>query len=178
MQAAKATKAMVMMVVVAVVVAVALALALSVVVVAFALSVAVAMLTSRQICGCQGFFVTQTQHGLHRLQQPLMQALSRVAVPAVMERSVAQQFQGMLWSKTNTTAAATTTTNTRTMTRTTNAAAEKPPTAHLVLMIAQTQRSFARNLPRGYVSMYEHSLVPEARGLGAQRRGQRLRVAE
>ena len=54
------------------------------------LSVAVAMLTSRQICGCQGFFVTQTQHGLHRLQQPLMQALSRVAVPAVMERSVAR----------------------------------------------------------------------------------------
>jgi len=54
------------------------------------LSVAVAMLTSRQICGCQGFFVTQTQHGLHRLQQPLMQALSRVAVPAAMERSVAR----------------------------------------------------------------------------------------
>ncbi|MEA3252615.1 MAG: chloride channel protein [Pseudomonadota bacterium] len=54
------------------------------------LSVAVAMLTSRQVCGCQGFFVTQTQHGLHRLQQPLMQALSRVAVPAVMERSVAR----------------------------------------------------------------------------------------
>ncbi|WP_244613004.1 chloride channel protein [Modicisalibacter radicis] len=52
------------------------------------LSVSVAMLTSRQVCGCQGFFVTQTQHGLHRLQQPLMQALSRVAVPAVMERSV------------------------------------------------------------------------------------------
>ncbi|MDW5375915.1 chloride channel protein [Halomonas sp. HP20-15] len=54
------------------------------------LSVAVAMLTSRQVCKCQGFFVTQTQHGLHRLQQPLMQALSRVAVPAVMERSLAR----------------------------------------------------------------------------------------
>jgi CIC family chloride channel protein len=54
------------------------------------LSVSVAVLTSRQLCGCQGFFITQTQHGLHRLQQPLMQALSRVAVPAVMERSLAR----------------------------------------------------------------------------------------
>lgn len=54
------------------------------------LSVVVAGLTSRQICHCHGLFVTMTQHGLHPLQQPLMQALSRVAVPAVMERSVAR----------------------------------------------------------------------------------------
>lgn len=52
------------------------------------LAVVVAGLTSRQLCHCQGFFVTSTQHGLHLLQQPLMQALSRVAVPAVMERSL------------------------------------------------------------------------------------------
>lgn len=54
------------------------------------LAVVVAGLTSRQICHCHGLFVTMTQHGLHPLQQPLMQALSRVAVPAVMERSVAR----------------------------------------------------------------------------------------
>ncbi|SHE72886.1 H+/Cl-antiporter ClcA [Modicisalibacter ilicicola DSM 19980] len=54
------------------------------------LSVVVAGLTVRQVCRCQGFFITQTQHGLHLLQQPLMQALSRVAVPAVMERSLAR----------------------------------------------------------------------------------------
>ena len=54
------------------------------------LTVVVAGLTSRQLCRCRGFFVTQTQHGLHLLQQPLMQALSRVAVPAVMERSLAR----------------------------------------------------------------------------------------
>lgn len=54
------------------------------------LAVVVAGLTSRQICRCHGFFVTRTQHGLHLLQQPLMQALSRVAVPAVMERSLAR----------------------------------------------------------------------------------------
>ncbi|MEC9482069.1 MAG: chloride channel protein [Halomonas sp.] len=54
------------------------------------LAVVVAGLTARQACHCQGFFVTQTQHGLHLLQQPLMQALSRVAVPAVMERSLAR----------------------------------------------------------------------------------------
>ncbi len=52
------------------------------------LAVVAAGLTSRQVCHCQGFFVTQTQHGLHLLQQPLMQALSRVAVPAVMERGL------------------------------------------------------------------------------------------
>ncbi len=54
------------------------------------LAVVVAGLTSRQVCHCQGFFVTATQHGLHLLQQPLRQALSRVAVPAVMERSLAR----------------------------------------------------------------------------------------
>ncbi len=53
------------------------------------LAVVVAGLTSRQLFHCQGFFIsTLTAQGLHPLQQPLMQALSRVAVPAVMERSV------------------------------------------------------------------------------------------
>ncbi|TVU72124.1 MULTISPECIES: chloride channel protein [Cobetia] len=53
------------------------------------LAVVVAGLTCRQLCRCQGFFIsTLTAQGLHPLQQPLMQALSRVAVPAVMERSV------------------------------------------------------------------------------------------
>ncbi|MHB0775022.1 chloride channel protein [Halomonas sp. WWR20] len=55
------------------------------------LAVVVAVLTSRQLCHCQGFFLLNlTQQGLHPLQQPLMQALSRVAVPAVMERSLAR----------------------------------------------------------------------------------------
>ena len=53
------------------------------------LAVVVAGLTCRQLCHCQGFFIsTLTAEGLHPLQQPLMQALSRVAVPAVMERSL------------------------------------------------------------------------------------------
>ncbi|MCO7232916.1 MULTISPECIES: chloride channel protein [unclassified Cobetia] len=53
------------------------------------LAVVVAGLTCRQLCHCQGFFIsTLTSQGLHPLQQPLMQALSRVAVPAVMERSL------------------------------------------------------------------------------------------
>ncbi|MDN3552509.1 chloride channel protein [Halomonas almeriensis] len=52
------------------------------------LAVVVAGLTSRQLCGCDGFFVSVTRHGLHPLQQPLMQALSRVSVPAVMERAL------------------------------------------------------------------------------------------
>jgi|TARA_B100000700_G_scaffold103444_3_gene116740 H+/Cl- antiporter ClcA len=53
------------------------------------LAVVVAGLTCRQLCHCQGFFIsTLTAQGLHPLQQPLMQALSRVAVPAVMERSL------------------------------------------------------------------------------------------
>ena len=54
------------------------------------LAVVIAGLTARQICRCHGLYVTGTHHGLHPLQQPLMQALSRVAVPAVMERSVAR----------------------------------------------------------------------------------------
>nr|WP_286009610.1 chloride channel protein [Salinicola sp. S1-1-2] len=56
------------------------------------LAVVVAVLTARQLCGCrQGFFLsTLTQQGLHPLQQPMMQALSRVAVPAVMERNLAR----------------------------------------------------------------------------------------
>ncbi|MFG6176326.1 chloride channel protein [Halomonas sp. THAF12] len=52
------------------------------------LAVVVAGLTSRQLCGCDGFFISVTRHGLHPLQQPLMQALSRVSVPAVMERAL------------------------------------------------------------------------------------------
>ncbi|WFM71394.1 chloride channel protein [Halomonas sp. CKK8] len=52
------------------------------------LAVVVASLTSRQLSRSQGFFLTQTRQGLHPLQQPLMQALSRVSVPAVMERSL------------------------------------------------------------------------------------------
>lgn len=50
------------------------------------LVVVVACLTSRQLTGCEGFFITSVRNGLHPLQQPLMQALSRVSVPAVMER--------------------------------------------------------------------------------------------
>ncbi|NYS62306.1 chloride channel protein [Vreelandella salicampi] len=52
------------------------------------LAVVVACLTSRQLTGCEGFFISSVRYGLHPLQQPLMQALSRVSVPAVMERSV------------------------------------------------------------------------------------------
>ncbi|MCK2185018.1 chloride channel protein [Halomonas getboli] len=52
------------------------------------LAVVVAGLTSRQLCGCDGFFISVTRHGLHPLQQPLMQALNRVSVPAVMERQL------------------------------------------------------------------------------------------
>ncbi|HSH47065.1 MAG TPA: chloride channel protein, partial [Halomonas sp.] len=54
------------------------------------LAVVVACLTSRQLCGCDGFFISVTRHGLHPLQQPLMQALSRISVPAVMERNLAR----------------------------------------------------------------------------------------
>ncbi|KFF49097.1 chloride channel protein [Salinicola sp. DM10] len=55
------------------------------------LAVVVAVMTARQLCGCQGFFMSHlAQQGLHPLQQPLMQALSRVAVPAVMERNLAR----------------------------------------------------------------------------------------
>ncbi|UYO76025.1 chloride channel protein [Halomonas qinghailakensis] len=50
------------------------------------LAVVVACLTSRQLTGCEGFFISSVRYGLHPLQQPLMQALSRVSVPAVMER--------------------------------------------------------------------------------------------
>ena len=53
------------------------------------LVVVVSGLTARQLCRCDGFFIAVTRHGLHPLQQPLMQALSRVSVPAVMERNVA-----------------------------------------------------------------------------------------
>ncbi|WP_218314092.1 chloride channel protein [Halomonas sp. 18071143] len=52
------------------------------------LAVVVACLTSRQLTGCEGFFVSSVRYGMHPLQQPLMQALSRVSVPAVMERSL------------------------------------------------------------------------------------------
>ncbi|MCE9681758.1 chloride channel protein [Halomonas alkalisoli] len=52
------------------------------------LAVVVSGLTARQLCRCDGFFVSVTRQGLHPLQQPLMQALSRVSVPAVMERSL------------------------------------------------------------------------------------------
>ncbi|WP_228716936.1 chloride channel protein [Billgrantia pellis] len=53
------------------------------------LAVVVSGLTTRQLCRCDGFFISMTRHGLHPLQQPLMQALSRISVPAVMERSLA-----------------------------------------------------------------------------------------
>lgn len=52
------------------------------------LAVVVSGLTVRQLCRCDGFFISVKLHGLHPLQQPLMQALSRVSVPAVMERSL------------------------------------------------------------------------------------------
>lgn len=52
------------------------------------LAVVVACLTSRYLTGCEGFFISSVRYGLHPLQQPLMQALSRVSVPAVMERKL------------------------------------------------------------------------------------------
>ncbi|ALM54417.1 chloride channel protein [Halomonas huangheensis] len=52
------------------------------------LAVVVSGLTARQLCRCDGFFISVKLHGLHPLQQPLMQALSRVSVPAVMERNL------------------------------------------------------------------------------------------
>jgi H+/Cl- antiporter ClcA len=52
------------------------------------LAVVVACLTARQLCACDGFFISVTRHGLHPLQQPLMQALNRISVPAVMERNL------------------------------------------------------------------------------------------
>ncbi len=52
------------------------------------LAVVIASLTSRKVCRCQGFFMAQTQNGIHLLQHPLRQALSRVAVPAAMESNV------------------------------------------------------------------------------------------
>ncbi|MCX2523931.1 chloride channel protein [Larsenimonas rhizosphaerae] len=53
------------------------------------LAVVVSGLASRQCWHCQGFFVsTLSSQGLHPLQQPLMQALSRIAVPAVMDRAI------------------------------------------------------------------------------------------
>ena len=50
------------------------------------LAVVISCLTSRQLCRCGGFFLSVKRQGLHPLQQPLMQALSRVSVPAVMDR--------------------------------------------------------------------------------------------
>ncbi|MDI4636397.1 MULTISPECIES: chloride channel protein [Halomonadaceae] len=52
------------------------------------LAVVISGLTARRLCRCEGFFINLTRHGLHPLQQPLAQALSRVSVPAVMERSL------------------------------------------------------------------------------------------
>ncbi|WP_148252370.1 chloride channel protein [Aidingimonas lacisalsi] len=49
------------------------------------LAVVISGLTARQL-HCQGFYISMIQQGVHPLQQPLMQALSRVSVPAVMER--------------------------------------------------------------------------------------------
>jgi hypothetical protein len=57
------------------------------------LAVVISCLTSRQLCGCDGFFISATRHGLHPLQQPLMQALSRVSVPAVMERNLVRAYR-------------------------------------------------------------------------------------
>ncbi|EPC00723.1 Cl-channel, voltage gated [Litchfieldella anticariensis FP35 = DSM 16096] len=54
------------------------------------LAVVISGLTARQLCRCDGFFINLTRHGLHPLQLPLRQALSRVSVPAVMERNVAK----------------------------------------------------------------------------------------
>ncbi|MDR5902924.1 chloride channel protein [Halomonas icarae] len=50
------------------------------------LAVVISCLTARQLCRCGGFFLSVKRQGLHPLQQPLMQALSRVSVPAVMDR--------------------------------------------------------------------------------------------
>ncbi|WP_248730211.1 MULTISPECIES: chloride channel protein [Halomonadaceae] len=52
------------------------------------LSVVISVLTARQLYRCDGFFISLTHQGMHPLQQPLMQALSRISVPAVMERQV------------------------------------------------------------------------------------------
>ncbi|WP_311945076.1 chloride channel protein [Halomonas piscis] len=52
------------------------------------LTVVVACLTSRQLTGSKGFFNSALSGSRHPLQHPLMQALSRVSVPAVMERNL------------------------------------------------------------------------------------------
>ena len=52
------------------------------------LTVVVACLTTRQLTGSKGFFIGVVHDGRHPLQHPLMQALSRISVPAVMERSL------------------------------------------------------------------------------------------
>lgn len=53
------------------------------------LAVLSAALTARMLWGTQGFFVTARKgSSLHPLHQPVMQALSRVGVGAVMDRSV------------------------------------------------------------------------------------------
>ncbi|WP_240349233.1 chloride channel protein [Halomonas binhaiensis] len=54
------------------------------------LAVVVSGLTARQLCRCDGIFINIKRKGMHPLQHPLMQALSRVSVPAVMERSIAR----------------------------------------------------------------------------------------
>jgi H+/Cl- antiporter ClcA len=52
------------------------------------LIVVVACLTTRQLTGSKGFFIGVVHDGRHPLQHPLMQALSRISVPAVMERNL------------------------------------------------------------------------------------------
>ncbi|WP_017429163.1 chloride channel protein [Vreelandella jeotgali] len=52
------------------------------------LAVVIACLTTRQLTGCKGFFISAVHGSRHPLQHPLMQALSRISVPAVMERNL------------------------------------------------------------------------------------------
>ncbi|MDN6180257.1 MAG: chloride channel protein [Halomonas subglaciescola] len=52
------------------------------------LTVVVACLTTRQLTGYKGFFISAVYGSHHPLQHPLMQALSRISVPAVMERNL------------------------------------------------------------------------------------------
>ncbi len=64
------------------------------------LSVLSAALTARLAWGTQGFFVmTRQGSALHPLQQPLMQALSRVGVGAVMDRSVSVTPALITWER-------------------------------------------------------------------------------
>ncbi|WP_246131727.1 chloride channel protein [Pistricoccus aurantiacus] len=57
------------------------------------LSVVVAGLTARQLCRCQGFFITVAGQHLNQVQHSLQRALARVSVQAVMERNIKATYR-------------------------------------------------------------------------------------